>query len=33
MAEAFRRQLPAKYGDNPEVYAANYYEGIYIVAE
>ena len=23
----------AKYGDSPEVYAANYYEGIYIVAE
>jgi branched-chain amino acid transport system substrate-binding protein len=29
----FATSYKAKYGDNPEVYAANYYEGIYIVAE
>jgi branched-chain amino acid transport system substrate-binding protein len=29
----FAASYKAQYGDNPEVYAANYYEGIYIVAE
>jgi branched-chain amino acid transport system substrate-binding protein len=29
----FAASYKAKYGDSPEVYAANYYEGIYIVAE
>ncbi len=29
----FAASYRAKYGENPEVYAANYYEGIYVVAE
>ncbi len=31
--QRFAADYRKKYGDNPEVYAANYYEGIYIIAE
>ena len=31
--QRFAAAYRAKYGDNPEVYAANYYEGIYVIAE
>ena len=31
--QQFAGDYRKKYGDNPEVYAANYYEGIYVIAE